>query len=102
MRTPERKAQGRHRGADSALQHAAPDLIELDRFEQRTEVAFAEALITLALDDLEEDRPDDGGREDLEQHLVFRWRPIEEDPVLPESLCVFLVIGQARREQIVI
>src|SRR5689334_3895348 len=34
--------------------HAAPDLVELDRFEQRLEIAFAKALIALALDDLEE------------------------------------------------
>ena len=37
----------------------APDLVELDRLEQRLEVAFAEALVALALDDLEEDRADD-------------------------------------------
>jgi hypothetical protein len=38
--------------------HAAADLVELDGLEQRLEVALAEALVALALDDLEEDRAD--------------------------------------------
>src|SRR5512146_1843247 len=41
------------------LQYPAPDLVEFDRLEQGAEVAFAEALVALALDDLEEDRSDD-------------------------------------------
>jgi ABC-type arginine/histidine transport system permease subunit len=40
------------------LQHAPPDLVQLDRLEQRPEIALAEALVALALDDLEEDRAD--------------------------------------------
>jgi hypothetical protein len=34
----------------AGLQNAAPDLVELDRFEQRLEVALAESLVPLALD----------------------------------------------------
>src|ERR1700757_3466828 len=51
------------------LEYATPNLVQLDRFEKRPEIAFAKALIALALDDLEEDRPDDGGRENLQKHL---------------------------------
>src|SRR5262245_28792290 len=43
----------------------ALDLVALDGFEQRAEVAFAEALVSLALNDLEEDRPNDVACEDL-------------------------------------
>src|SRR5258708_40297556 len=50
-------------------QHAAADLVFLDRFEQRFEVAFAETIVALALDELEEDRPDGVGGKDLQQHL---------------------------------
>src|SRR6202521_504054 len=51
------------------LQHAAADLVFLDRFEQRLEIAFAETVVALALDELEEDRPDGVGGENLQQHL---------------------------------
>src|SRR5207302_7047674 len=52
------------------LQNAAPDLIELDRFEQSLEVAFAEPFVALALDYLEENGSDHIAREDLQQHLL--------------------------------
>src|SRR6267143_2981710 len=42
------------------LQYAAAYLVELHRLEQRLEVALAEALVALPLDDLEEDRADGG------------------------------------------
>src|SRR5690606_2488890 len=48
-----------------ALQHPALHLVALDALEQRLEIAFAEALVALALDDLEEDRPERIGGEDL-------------------------------------
>src|SRR5687768_393159 len=54
---------------DFVLEDAAPDLVLLDRFEQRLEVALAEAVVALALDELEEDRADGGLAEPLEQHL---------------------------------
>src|ERR1700744_1100903 len=47
-------------------EHAALHLFALDRFEQRLEIAFAEAEIALALDDLEEDRTEHVLREDLQ------------------------------------
>src|SRR5690606_25170943 len=53
------------------LQDAAPDLVRLDRLEERPEVAFAETLVSLALDELEEDRPDNGPGKDLQQDPGF-------------------------------
>src|SRR5215470_16523410 len=61
------------------LEYATPNLVQLDRFEERPEIAFAEALIALALDDLEEDRPDDCRGEDLQQHLVGDRRAVDQD-----------------------
>src|SRR5262245_42455145 len=49
------------------LEHAAADLILFDRFKQGLEVALAEALIALALDELEKDRADHGLGENLQQ-----------------------------------
>src|SRR6516164_9400784 len=51
------------------LEHAAADLIFLDRDKQRAEIAFAKTFIALALDELEKDWADKIGREDLEQNL---------------------------------
>ena len=51
------------------LQHTPANLIFLDRFEQRLEIALAETIVALALDEFEEDRPDRVRREDLQQHL---------------------------------
>src|SRR3546814_6431888 len=42
---------------DLGRNHAAPDLIQFDAFEQRFEIAFPETLIALALNDFEEDGP---------------------------------------------
>ena len=64
------------------LQHAAADLVELDRFEQRAEVALAEALVALALDDLEEDRADHRLGEDLQQQpAALGRRAVDQDAV---------------------
>src|SRR5260221_9843733 len=89
-------------GSALRLQHSASDLIQLDRLEQRAEVAFAESFIALALDDLEKDRADDGRRENLQQHFVLYRRAIQEYAVALEPRDVLLVSGQARREQVVV
>ncbi len=47
--------------------HAAAQLVALERLEQRLEVAFAEAIVALALDELEEHGTKHRLREDLEQ-----------------------------------
>lgn len=49
------------------LDHAAADLVQLNGLEQGLEVADAETLVALALDDLEEDRPEKVFREYLQQ-----------------------------------
>ena len=66
----------------ACLQHAAADLVELDRFEQGAEIALAEALVALALDDLEEDRADHGLGEDLQQQpAALGRRAVDQDAV---------------------
>ena len=70
-----------------------PLLFPFDRLEQRAEVARAEALIALALDDLEEERPRFGivvvaGRlleEDLQEVLV-RPRAVDQDLELSQRV----------------
>src|SRR5690606_23527934 len=60
--------------AGETLEYAAADLVALDAFEQCGEVAFAEALVALALDDLEEDRTDAVLGEDLQQLALVGFR----------------------------
>src|SRR5574338_1731942 len=48
-------------------QHAAADLVAFQGFEEGLEVALAEAFVGLPLDELEEHRPQQGLREDLQQ-----------------------------------
>ena len=86
-----------------ALQHAAADLVELDRFEQGLEVALAEALVALALDDLEEDRADHVLGEDLQQQpAALGRRAVDQDAVGLQPLQVLAVARQARVELLVI
>src|SRR5437762_13151561 len=84
------------------LQHSASDLIQLDRLEQRTEAAFAESFIALALDDLEKDRAVDGRREYLQQHFVLGWRAVEKNAVALQARNILLVSRQSRRQQVVV
>ena len=65
-RPPERVSSGLH--------DAAADLVQLHRFEQRLEVALAESLVALALDEFEEHRPELVLGEDLQQHACPRRR----------------------------
>ena len=76
------------RGAD-ASDDAAANLVELDGLEQRLEVALAEAIVALALDDLEEDRPDHILCEDLQQQArVGIGGPVDQDAQVPERFIV--------------
>src|SRR5471032_1406002 len=86
------------------FQHAALDLIELDRFEQRAEITFAEALVALALDDLEEDRTDDVLREDLQQQLAFRLgaAAVDQDAQAAQVFQTLAVVRQAAVHQLVV
>src|SRR4051794_25729117 len=82
------------------LQHPAANLVFLDRFEQRLEIALAKAVVALALDELEEDRADRVGREDLQQHLcmaaVDHALAVDQDAVLPQPRNVLAMFRQSR------
>src|SRR5215471_11304159 len=87
----------------SRRQDTAADLVALDRFEERAEIALAKAFVALALDDLEEDRADDGLGEDLQQEpLPLRRRAVDQDLVAPETREVLAMAGQPRIDRLVI
>src|SRR6188768_3963291 len=68
------------------------DLIEFDGLEECLEIAFAETLVSLALDDFEEDGPDHVRGEDLQQDAFgFRTASIDENAALAQFLDVLLV-----------
>src|SRR5258707_1277276 len=80
------------------LQPTSPNLILLDRFEQRLEISFAKAIVALALDELEENRPDRVRRENLQQHLgeaagddAFA---VDQDTVALQPRHVLAMLGQ--------
>src|SRR5690349_6652562 len=78
------------------LQHAAPDLIELDRLEQGAEIALTKALVAAALDDLEEDRPDHRLGEDLQQEAAALGRgAIDQDAAGGQPRHVLTMARQA-------
>src|SRR3989475_9853572 len=90
------------------FQNAAAYLVELHRLEQRLEVALAEALVAVPLDDLEEDRADGGLGEDLQQQPAARAAVDEDLPLLQlgerlamvrQALADHLVVGVRRVEQ---
>src|SRR5262245_17753149 len=84
-------------------EHAAAHLIELDGFEERAEVAFAEAFVALPLDDLVEDRADDVLREDLQQHPVaLLGIAVDQDAPLLELFELLLMPRYARRDAFVV
>src|SRR3546814_18067938 len=67
------------------------------------EVALAEALVTLALDDLEEHRPDDVLGEDLQQAAaVRRRRAVDQDLAGREPREVLAVARQAAVDLLVV
>src|SRR5262249_27558784 len=87
----------------SFREHAAADLIELDRFEKGAKVALAEAVVALALDDLEEDRADHRVGEDLQEHAAAaRRRAIDQDAIALEAREILAVAGNARVHLLVV
>src|SRR5690606_31047592 len=75
------------------LQDAAGHLVAFDGFEQRLEVAFAEAFVALALDDLEEDRPERVGGENLQQQALLRLHVgVDQDLVARQPRHVLTVV----------
>src|SRR4051812_6811962 len=99
-----------HRGCGKELyslfrrgEDAAADLVLLDRFEQRAEIAFAKPLVALALDDLEEDRPDHRLGEYLEQQaLPLAGVAVDQDLVAIEPRQILAVARQAGIDCLVI
>src|SRR3954471_10196800 len=83
------------------FQRPAPNLVELHRFEQRAEVALAEALVALPLDDLEEDGPDHGFGEDLEKEPAS-GSPVQENFAAAQFAERLGVPGKALVEELVI
>src|SRR5688572_26320364 len=82
------------------LQHASPNLIFLDRFEQRLEIALAKTVVALALDEFEKDRPDRIRRKDLQQHFgvaaVDDALTVDENAVALQAGDVLAMLGQPR------
>src|SRR3954467_1250121 len=79
------------------------DLVEFDGLEQCLEIAFAETLVALALDDLEENRPDHVGGEDLQKDaLGFVPAPVDEDAALAQLLHRLTVADDALLDALVI
>src|SRR4029078_10183918 len=83
------------------FQYAAAHLVELHRFEERAEVAFAEALIALPLNDLEEDRADHGLGEDLQEEAARRIS-IDEDLAFAQLIERLTMPGQALLDELVV
>src|SRR5262249_32528182 len=79
----------------SSLQHAALDLVALERLEQRLEISFTETLVTLALDELEENRAQELLRKDLQQQPLVPpgGGAVEQDAACSQLLLVFAVAG---------
>src|SRR5262245_44425118 len=83
--------------------HPAAHLVELDRLEQRLEIAFAESFVALALDDLEEDRPDDVLGEDLQQEPFALLRiAVDEHAPLLQLFEALAVVRNARLDALII
>src|SRR6187397_673871 len=86
--------------------HAPRDLVRLDRLEQRAEIALAEALVALPLDDLEEDRADHVRGEDLQQLvlvvILVHALAVQQDAVLLHALEVLAVVLHARVDALVV
>ncbi len=84
----------------SALQHPAAHLVEFDALEQRLEVAVAEAVVALALDELEKDRAQLVLAEDLQQDRVLL--AVDQDLALVQFFHAFAVAGNALVHQLVV
>jgi hypothetical protein len=74
-------------------------LIEFDALEEGFEIPLPESLVSLALDDLKENRTDYILRKDLQQQaLTFGRRTIHEDPALFEFGDTLLMALDALRK----
>ena len=78
------------------LHYAAAHLVQFDRFEQGLEIALAETVVALALDDLEEDRTDLVFGEDLQEQAAAGGA-VKQDAVLLQAGDVFAVVESEAR-----
>src|SRR5207244_11372371 len=82
------------------FENATLDLVELDRFEQRLEVAFAEAFVALPLDELEEDRAELVLGKDLQQQRA--GFAVDENLPFFQFNDVFPMAGDALVDEVVV
>ena len=86
--------------------HATLDLILLDALEQSLEIALPEALIAFALDELEEDRPDDVLREDLQQNFglgtLDDTLTVDQQAEVAQPVDRLAMVGQALVDLVVV
>ncbi len=75
---------------------SAPHLIQLNRLKQRTKITLAKAFIPFALNDLEENRPDDVLRKYLQQHALVLLRITVNQNAAPLQLLQLLAMALAR------
>src|SRR5690348_17462937 len=82
---------------------AATHLVELDAFEQRLEITLAEALVALALNDLEEDRADHVLGEDLQQQTLPLGRGAvhQDTPLLQLGDALFMAFDALGKQLVI-
>src|ERR1700733_856141 len=80
----------------SESDHAAAHLVEFNRFKQGLEITLAEALIPLALDDFEKYRPENIGREDLQENAILRRTIDQNAPALKLGQVLLVTLDTAR------
>src|ERR1700685_2515016 len=81
--------------------HAAAHLVEFNRFKQRLEITLSEALVALALDDLEKYRSEDIGREDLQENAILRRTINQNAPPLKLGQVLLVARNPARHTVVV-
>src|SRR5436190_10912192 len=100
------RGASRSRTGNSGSHHPSGYLVGFYGFEQRAEIALAESLVALPLDDLEEDRADDGLGEDLQQLVLVvvlvHALAVDEDLVALQAREVLAVVGHAGVDAIVV
>ena len=79
-------------------------MVAFDRLEQGLEVALAESIVTLALDELEENRAEQGVGKDLQQQAPFSTAraPVEQDAACGQGVERLAMPGQAPVEHAVV
>ena len=86
------------------VDNAACDLVALDGLEQRLEITFAETVVLLALNELEESRPYHVRRKNLQQQTGFVpiGRAVHQDAACLQLVQRFTVAGKTLLEHFVV